>query len=258
MSPITNRGPSLVQRLGGGLKRSLDGLLDLLWPPQCLCCRAPLDDAQVLLCQACGEHLNPAEPIEAIDALHKIWAFWRYDDAAAHLIQGWKFNKQRQLERALPGLLSPEQLHTARLQLTGSTTGLILVPLPSHPARVRERGFDHTRALAKALARAFEANSCPTQVWTGIERWRHTEHQVGADRSQRRANLQGAFRLKAGRQVAGMSFVLVDDVLTTGATAIAAAEPLIRGGASRVALLVLAHTPRGSAADSARSSADAC
>jgi ComF family protein len=111
-----------------------------------------------------------------------------------------------------------------------------LVPVPSTRRRNRERGYDPAGLLAEELGRRLGLS-----VTAGLRRIRDTVPQSSLPASRRPANVAGAFEGSPG--AAGRSLLLVDDVVTTGATAFAAADALRRAGAIRVDLLVLARTP---------------
>ena len=119
----------------------------------------------------------------------------------------------------------------------------LLVPIPLHRLRLASRRFNQSAALARVISRE---SAVPLETMA-LERVKPTAPQVGLTRPQRAANLSGAFRVdkaRAGR-IAGGAVVLVDDVLTTGATANAAARALLKAGAARVDLLVFARTVTG-------------
>lgn len=120
----------------------------------------------------------------------------------------------------------------------------VLVPVPLHRWRLAARCFNQAALLARAVSR-----SCGVPVATAaLVRMKPTPSQVGLTRTQRALNVQGAFRVAAESEleVSGRAVVLVDDVLTSGATANAAARALLRGGARRVDLLVFARMVTGS------------
>lgn len=104
----------------------------------------------------------------------------------------------------------------------------VLVPVPLHSARQRERGFNQAQEIASELAGMVDIG-----VAAGLERARPTRPQVGLGRQQRRTNVAAAFRI--GEPVGpGFTVGLIDDVATSGATLVAAARPLLRAGAARV------------------------
>jgi ComF family protein len=116
-----------------------------------------------------------------------------------------------------------------------------IVPVPLHPLRLWRRRFNQAAALAQAVAAASGRRFEPQ--W--LVRVKSTRSQVGLSREQRAANMQGAFRAAPGAPLAGMRIVLVDDVVTSGATANAAARALLRAGAVDVDLLVFARVVSG-------------
>lgn len=105
----------------------------------------------------------------------------------------------------------------------------LIVPVPLHPARQRERGFNQAALLARSLSLR---TSLP--VWSALERLRYTTTQTAFDRAERMQNLHNAFRLRPGRNVRGSRVLLVDDVLTTGSTLSECARVLKKSGASSV------------------------
>jgi ComF family protein len=117
----------------------------------------------------------------------------------------------------------------------------LIVPAPLHPRRARERGFNQAAALARPIARLLgipydEAVLC---------RVRETLPQVGLSDVERVLNLRGAFRAVKTTAIEGRRVLLVDDVMTTGATVASATRALVKGGALRVCVLTLARTVRG-------------
>jgi ComF family protein len=114
-----------------------------------------------------------------------------------------------------------------------------LAPVPLHPLRLWTRRFNQAAALAQAVARETGTRCDPFL----LARVKATQSQVGLSRAQRADNVQGAFRApkEAHARLKGRRVILVDDVLTSGATANAAARALLRGGAAQVDLLVFAR-----------------
>jgi ComF family protein len=116
-----------------------------------------------------------------------------------------------------------------------------IVPVPLHWRRRWQRGFNQSALLAKAVARRYAA-----PVESPLRRRRATAAQAGLTHARRRANVAGVFAVKRPAAVAGRRILLIDDVMTTGATAAACAAALKRAGARYVALLTLARVDRRS------------
>lgn len=116
-----------------------------------------------------------------------------------------------------------------------------IVPVPLHRARLAERGFNQAELLAAPCARQWELPF----LTRALVRTRPTRPQTELDPAARRTNVAGAFAVARPREVAGRRLLVVDDVLTTGATAVAVARTLREGGAAAVGVLVLARVPPG-------------
>jgi ComF family protein len=112
----------------------------------------------------------------------------------------------------------------------------VVVPVPLGRRRQRARGYNQAEVVARALAGTVGAT-----LATALRRRRETGTQVGQHRRERRRNLRGAF-VWEGRTLSGLAVWLVDDVVTTGATLVAAAEALQQAGAARIEAVAVAAT----------------
>jgi ComF family protein len=127
------------------------------------------------------------------------------------------------------------------LRRDGASRPDLIVPVPLSPARLAERGYNQAWELARRLARS---TGVPARADV-LQRVLDTPHQADLNRAQRLLNPRGAFTVPTRRRaaVAGLRIALVDDVLTTGATAREAAQALLRAGAAAVDVWVVARTP---------------
>jgi ComF family protein len=141
------------------------------------------------------------------------------------VIHEFKYNRQIHLRhlvaRWLRAALDDERLRDCRFA--------VIVPVPLHPARQRERGFNQASLLAELLSAHTSIPSRPL-----LKRIRYTTTQTALDRSERMENLHNAFRLRKNADVRGLRVLLIDDVLTTGSTLSECARVLKRAGAISV------------------------
>lgn len=212
----------------------LTALADLVYPAarECLWCGRPAVRPGDALCRDCldevtsgGPHVAPPGP-----AAGRAVAVGRYDGALREAVHRLKFSGWTFLAPLLGELLS-----TAVAE-SGLWTADVVVPVPLHPRRLAERGFNQSALLGAAVAATFGA-----RLEEGsLARTRVTRSQVELGPEERGRNVRGAFRVTATGLVAGARVLLVDDVLTTGATAGECGRALLEAGAARVDLAVLA------------------
>ncbi|HUN94632.1 MAG TPA: ComF family protein [Bradyrhizobium sp.] len=227
--------------------------LDIALPTLCVACREPVDGEGV--CAACWAKLSFIEPpycprlgipfvydpgpellsMEAIanpPAYARARAAVRYDDVARSLVHALKYQDRtdlaptmgRWMARAGRGLLKDAD---------------VLIPVPLH----WRRGWSRRYNQSGALARVIERHSGVRLATEALRRVRRTEQQIGLSRPQRASNVQGAFKVAPERNgdVAGRRIILIDDVLTSGATIDACARALLRAKAASVDVLVFAR-----------------
>ena len=152
------------------------------------------------------------------------------------LIGRFKFHAALDLAPALAGLI-----HDASRRAALAAPDCLL-PMPLSTARLRERGYNQAWELARRLAPRLGCAADPN----ALQRVRDTPHQLTLPLDERAANVRGAFAVspKAGEALRGRSVALVDDVMTTGATAAEAARTLYAAGVGDVSVWVVARTPR--------------
>ena len=194
---------------------------------RCRRCALPLQ-ARTGICGAC---------LKQPPSLQRCTAVLDYGYPWQGLITRYKFDGDLGLVHSLARLMSA---HPETLQCLQDCDALL--PMPSSAQRIRERGFDHMALLAKVLARQ---SACRVPLLTQVVQRQHVElPQHNASRPQRLRQLRGVFSLQdsAAAQVTGQHLLVLDDVMTTGATLDALAQCLHKAGAASVSALVLART----------------
>ncbi len=192
----------------------------------CACCRTPFLNAAPLdeegRCELCRRGLR------GFDAAY---SFGAYEDTLRELIHLFKYGRIRPLAGRLGELMVSA--------IPRDQTFDLVVPVPLHWRRRLERGFNQSELLARAVARRYGARPV-----NAVRRKRSTAAQAGLSNAKRRSNVAGAFVVRRTAALDGRRVLLVDDVMTTGATLGSCAAALKRAGARYVAVLTLARVDR--------------
>ncbi|MFQ3457509.1 ComF family protein [Bradyrhizobium sp. UFLA01-814] len=250
---ITGHVQRALGAVGGAWLRTARLALDIALPTLCVSCREPVDGEGV--CAICWARLSFIAPpfcprlgipfvydpgpellsMEAIanpPAYQRARAAVRYDDVARTLVHALKYQDRTDLAPTMGRWMAragKELLRDADL----------LVPVPLHWRRGWSRRYNQSGALAKVIAR----QSGVKMAAEALRRIRATEQQIGLSRKDRASNVQGAFGVAHERKadVQGRRVILIDDVLTSGATVDACARALLRAKAAQVDVLVFAR-----------------
>lgn len=253
MSAVDEAAPSRLARLRAPLARLGRRALDLALPPQCLACATPVADMGGL-CVACWSGLKAIErpfcerlgtpfpadfgpglvspkALASPPAWDRARAVARFDGTARTLVHRLKYGDGTHLADALGGMMA-----RAGHELLAPET--LLLPVPLHRGRLWRRRFNQSALLARRIA----ALSGAELALDLLVRAKATRPQVGLSGRERAENLAGAFRLgdQGKARIAGRAVVLVDDVMTTGATLDRLARLVRRAGAGSVDALVFA------------------
>ncbi len=206
--------------------RCLDDHAPLTADYACIACRMPFvsrfpldEDGKCAMCRL------------GATGFDAVYSYGSYDGALRKLVQLFKYDRVRPLAAHFGKLLAIALPREERFD--------VIVPMPLHWTRRWERGYNQAHLLAREISTRWN-----TPVRTIVRRKRATQPQAGLTNSKRRLNVEGAFKMKPGIRLDGMRVLLVDDVLTTGATASACARVLKRAGARQVTLLAVARTDR--------------
>jgi ComF family protein len=242
-----------VRRAGALALGWAQAALDTLYPPTCLACRASTD-RHGALCARCwsamrfidrpfcerlgtpfeqdlGQGLISPQAMADPPAFGRARAVARFEDGPARtLVHRLKYSDRAELSRPIASWM-------ARAGLDILAEADLLTPVPLHALRLWRRQFNQAAALTTEISRR---TGKPCDL-TALRRVKATRSQVGLSRAQRAENVQGAFRIADGGVVRGLNVVLIDDVLTSGATANAASRALLRAGAKQVDVLVFAR-----------------
>jgi ComF family protein len=221
-------------------------LIAPLRPHLCRTCREGIVAVRSPLCPRCGipfaggqggDHLC-GHCIEAPPVFRKARAAFVYDRTAVDLVQGLKYRNRLQLAGPLGRVL--RRAYECGWQ---SDPVELVVPVPLHAARLRERGFNQAEILVRRWHEPAPAAAAPPVAAGVLRRTRATAAQTGLGRQARERNIRGAFEVAQPRAIEGRRLLLVDDVFTTGSTAEECARRLLAGGAERVDVLTLARVP---------------
>jgi ComF family protein len=159
------------------------------------------------------------------------YSFGSYEATLRQLIHLFKYNQVRPLARPLGALIARAIPREHRFDL--------IIPMPLHWKKRWSRGYNQSELLAKEVSRRWGV-----PVAKMVRRVKPTAPQAGLSNSKRRLNVRGAFAVRKSANLKGLRVLLIDDVLTTGATASACASVLKRAGASHVAVAAVARTER--------------
>jgi len=247
-------------------RRAAQSLFSVLFPSDCRICGAPLLNVSRLpvcpdclagmhpitgkICSLCGERVPPAYADQNADGLllcpvcrridrpfDRAVAYGSYEGGLRELIHLLKYNGVRPAASVLGRMLADA---IADLEPTFGQGRVLVIPVPLHRAKRRERGFNQAELIAGA---ALRHGAGRFELATGIlERTRATHSQIDLTSHQRRENLRGAFAVPGAGEVTGREVLLVDDVYTTGTTVAECARVLRRAGAAQVWVATVART----------------
>ena len=216
------------------IKTAAKSLLNLIYPLHCLGCERPLEALNEFhLCGPCiaSIHNNAMPPFELETVPVKAYSACIYEGTLKELIHQFKYKGKTVLAKIFGGLMidyikeNPEIVNA----------NLISV-VPLHKKRLREREFNQSLLLANPIAKSFGLT-----VKNALEKTRKTKYQNELLKGERQINLRGAFRVCDKMSVSGRDVLLIDDVMTTGATLGECAKTLLAGGAKSVTCLTLAR-----------------
>lgn len=231
------------------LNKVWKNIIDFIFPPFCAICNSTLKENEKVVCESCFQNIKFVEPpfckkcgkpllkVRCENCRSNKFVFKKarvlgvYDGTLREIIHLLKYNRKLSLAKRL-GKMMNLVLHTDNV-LKGAD---MIVPVPLHQSRLRERGYNQCDCLSDSLS-----GSSKIPVFKKVlVRRRATKSQIKLEPEQRLKNVEGAFVVKDKKKVEGKKVLLVDDVMTTGSTLNACSDALLRGGADEVYCLTAA------------------
>ena len=219
------------------MKKTFYSLLDFFLPQYCAGCNKKLIPGELQVCNSCFSKILIADP-EWIDSefdrkfksagyINDILAPYVFESESKlqHIIHSVKYDK-----RFRTGILLGNKLAETSLLKINSWEIDIIIPVPLHHLKKAERGFNQSEFIAKGLS----ISSAIPYSNKIIKRTRFTESQTKLDLNERERNVSGAFKVKDKKRIADKNILIVDDVITTGATVNECAKVLEENGASKI------------------------
>jgi competence protein ComFC len=226
-----------------------EDILDLIFPQHCVICKKYLSRQEKNVCQACWDNLAQLPSpfcAECKSFIEKdkqckhcgnekkfvlVYSLGNFDERYQSLIYAFKYNQLINLGRRL-GYALGEKIKEDR----GFLESDFIIPVPLHPSRKRKRGFNQSEILALEVAQEL---NIPV-LRDVLKRKKRTKDQTTLNAKQREENVRGAFKVKNEDRISNKKVILVDDVITTGATLRECAKTLIQAGAKEVLGITLA------------------
>lgn len=231
-------------RMGSIMKKQLKLLLHLFFPCHCVVCGGRLAESEKVICTRCNMHLprtdyhrikgNPVErmflgkiPLERATS----YFFYRKGSLFRRIIHQFKYGGQKELGEVMGRFMA------ADLQAYGFFEGIdVIVPIPLHPRKRKSRGYNQSEWIARGISCV---SGIPVDAFS-VVRDKNTETQTRKPGCQRWKNVRGSFRLRHPEAFVGKHVLIVDDVLTTGATTISCADAFRGVEGIRISILTLA------------------
>ena len=240
------------------LRKALFGLVDLIYPKKCLACstRLKVDSTNVFTCRACdqaikknlppfchscGRHLEKHALTKNICPecqrrklyFDRAFSPCRYEGVIKELLHQFKYKGKDYLGAPL-GKIMTEFIKEYSLPIDYLDS---IVPVPLHNTKLREREFNQAKILGETIAQSFQKEI----IDSALVRKRHTKAQAELEKDQRFLNVANSFTVSKESLIKDKNILLIDDVLTTGATCSEAAKALKESGANIVFVLTLAN-----------------
>ena len=200
----------------------------LIYPNKCLFCRQILTNQNEVICIdcICSIHYVFDTGSDKFGIKNRYYAAFEYTEPVRQLIFRYKYEGKKMLASSMA---------KAIFQRFGALTADFIVPVPLHPKRINQRGYNQSLLLGLEISLLLNI-----PIYDCLQRVKNTQKQFGLKAEERILNMSGAFALKENFNVAGWDILLVDDILTTGATAAECFKVFETAGAKSVKLITFA------------------
>jgi len=236
-------GEGIADAIGNGVparfvRSAAHAILDFIFPPSCLSCAATLPTGRQRVCDSCWDSIERVSPVlplyietreklvvsGQVESLVSLFVFEK-EGAFQHIAHALKYNGYESL-----GVELGRRLGEAFLVV--GEEGDLLIPIPLHKRKLRERGYNQAERIAHGVSMV---TSIPVRTDL-LRRTRFTQSQTTLTLEERKKNMEAAFEVIPGKEgdVKGRTIILIDDVITTGATIVACAATLRDAGALRI------------------------
>jgi competence protein ComFC len=229
----------------------VESIVNIIYPNLCCTCKAQLSEGERLLCKKCSEEIKiiPTPhcikcgrhlPVKGIcgecrsgrHLLESVYCACIFDGVMKECIHNFKYKNRLTLMQIFKDIVFEFAIDNPFMENVD-----IVVPVPLHPARLRQRAYNQSVIIASEIAHTF---SLPLEDRI-LKKIKNTRPQSALDKNKRQQNIKGSFALKKPSFVKGKRILLVDDVFTTGATANECASVLLKAGAKSVSCFTLAR-----------------
>lgn len=213
----------------------VNSVIDFIFPPACPVCGGPFNAADII-CRNCIDAITDCSysyipKKRVLPHVDKISILLPYDSICRSLIHALKYHGMKST-----GLVMGKLMARKTLKDCSPAENSCLVPVPLHPSKMKERGYNQSESLAAGFA-SFSGFEISDNV---IVRTKQTGTQTALDHEKRVQNVQDAFRYTAEKSLAGRPVIIIDDVMTTGSTISECAKALKEGGAGKIIVSVVA------------------
>lgn len=219
-----------------GFNPYIEAVLNFIYPPFCIICDARLNSGSQIVCEQCwkclprvndsaGSNQNISDNHNKLSEVYRVISVWAYSDEVQKVIHEMKYHGKKSLCASVGDEMAKLVLeHRAYLSAD------LIMPVPLHKTRFRERGFNQSLLLSHRISTISKIPVEPNI----LKRIRYTQPQSKLGAAEREKNVQDAFKVAKPESVRKKVVMLVDDVLTTGSTIRACAKALMQAGAAKI------------------------